>query len=56
MRLFLSHAARVFVGVCSFAVRRRRPGLLVLVVAGGMVVLVTLVVQVVGPVAIYPFL
>ncbi len=56
MRLFAAHLARVLAGLCRHAVHRRRPGVLLLVLVGGTIVLATLLVQVVGPVAIYPFL
>lgn len=54
--LFIRHLGRVLGGLCVHAVRTRRLGVLVLVVLGGTVVAATLLAQVVGPLAIYPFL
>lgn len=53
--LFARHVVRVLVGLVSHAIRTGRIGLLALVVLGALVVIATVVVQVVGPVALYPF-
>lgn len=54
--LVLRHLMRVLGGLSVFAIRTRRVGIALLVLAGGTVVAVTLAAQVLGPVALYPFL
>ena len=54
--LFARHLAAVVGGLVAHALRTGRVGILLLVLLGGTVVAVTIVAQVVAPVAIYPFL
>jgi len=54
--MFLRHLGRVLGGLVAHAVRTRSVAVLVLAALGGIVVVATVVVQVVGPVALYPFL
>lgn len=53
--MLVRHLWRVILGLLSHGVRTRNLSLIVLVGLGGLVVVATVIVQVVGPVALYPF-
>ncbi len=54
--LFARHLTAVLSGLVVHALRTGKVGILLLVLLGGTVVAVTIVAQVIAPVAIYPFL